>query len=116
MAVEPRIASPRLAVVLEKPDRTLVEIITQTDNRDAVRWDMTRGRKNWPSMQDAPLLWMTFLAWSALARSGDFTGTFEQFNDVALSLRGVDADGNTLSAQTVEATTVGPTQSGLVPD
>lgn len=112
---EPRIASPRCAVVLQDGEQ-LVEVITQTDNRDAVRWDMTRGRKNWPTGADAPMLWITFLAWSALNRSGDFTGDFAAFNDVALSITAVDVNGEPVTGVDPEALAVGPTQSGHEPD
>lgn len=112
----PRIASPRVAVVMERDDQ-LVEVITQTDNRDAVRWDMTRGRKQWPTGNQAPMLWITFLAWSALNRSGDFEGDFAAFNDVALSIVAVDHDGNPISDDAdPEGLGVGPTRSGPEPD
>lgn len=114
---EPRITAPRLVVVVEQGDQ-LVEFTTQTDNRDHVRWDMTRGRKNWPTGQDAPMLWMTFLAWSALVRAGDFEGDFAKFNDVTVSISAVAVDGTPLDATdpTDPSLTVGPTQSGPAPD
>ena len=115
MSSEPRIASPRVAVVLQQGD-DLVEIITQTDNRDAVRWDMTRGRKNWPNGTDAPILWITFLAWSALSRSGDFEGDFAKFNEVTLSIRAVDVNGEPIEGIDPDDLAVGPTQSGPEPD
>lgn len=112
---EPRIAAPRVAVVIDR-GAELVEYTTQTDNRDAVRWDMTRGRKNWPTGEDAPVLWLTFIAWSALVRAGDFEGDFAAFNDVTVSIRAIDIDGAPITGEDPESLAVGPTQSGLVPD
>ena len=112
---EPRITAPRVVVVVDQGEQ-LVEFTTQTDNRDAVRWDMTRGRKNWPAGHEAPVLWLTFIAWSALSRAGDFEGDFAKFNDVALSVTAVDREGAPLGSLDPEAMTVGPTQPGPVPD
>lgn len=113
---EPRILSPRVVVVIDHAGQ-LVEYTTQTDNRDAVRWDMTRPRNNWPTAEVAPILWLTFIAWSALNRAGDFTGKFEDFNEVALSVSAVDVGGQPLEvAELEDGATVGPTQPAPEPD
>lgn len=65
-----RMLAPKLSVVLD--DDT--EYTIQTDNRDMVRFDLTRARQSWPSMQDAPMLWATVLAWSCLSREGKLPG------------------------------------------
>ncbi|MFT3876192.1 MAG: hypothetical protein QM708_07210 [Propioniciclava sp.] len=74
-----QLKSPIIDVVVEQPDGTLVQLEVQTDNRDVVRWDLTRGRRQWPQAIDAPFLWSTFLAWAAMTRAGDTTDTFEDF-------------------------------------
>lgn len=66
-----KLISPRVIVTLEQPNGQLREYTVQTDNRDGVRWDLLRSRKNWPKGSDAPMLWMTVLAWSAMLRSGE---------------------------------------------
>jgi hypothetical protein len=81
------LSSPIVNVIIEQPDGELVEFKVQTDNRDAVRWDLTRGRKNWPNGQDAPLLWMTFLAWHAMKRGGDTELDIEKFLEVCVEAR-----------------------------
>ena len=57
------------------------EVSAEIRNPDRVRWDMTAAKHNWPSFQDSPFLGMTFLAWAALKRTGDYVGTWEQFRD-----------------------------------
>lgn len=89
--------SPIINVILERPGGELVEYQVQTDNRDAVRWDLVRDRKKWPAGQDSPILWSTFLAWHALKRSGETTLTIEEFLDACVEARidtekQVDAD------------------------
>lgn len=49
----------------------------QTDNRDLVLWDKTRGRHKWPSFQDAPFIWLTFISWAAAKRQGLTDCTYE---------------------------------------
>lgn len=74
--------APRLQVHIEQPGTDdVLECIVQTDNRDAIQWDITRNRKNWPATADAPMLWASFMAWHAMRRTG------------AEELRGLDLDG-----------------------
>lgn len=61
-----RLSTPRLKVIRES-DETAVEL--QTTNSDLVRWDRTRTRHKWPTIEDAPFLWLTFIAWAAARRS-----------------------------------------------
>jgi hypothetical protein len=52
-------------------------------NPDYLRWDRTASKHGWPKMADAPFLWQTFLAWSALRREGLIAEsvTWEEFSD-----------------------------------
>lgn len=89
-----QLASPRVIVIVEiagSDDGT--EYTVQTDNRDAVQWDLVRGRKNWPAGTDAPMLWMTFLAWHALIRTGVITTKLEDFMGICISVRPADKKG-----------------------
>jgi hypothetical protein len=61
-----RLATPRLTVVREGVD----ELNLQTTNADLVLWDRTRFRHKWPTVTDAPFLWLTFIAWAAARRTG----------------------------------------------
>lgn len=56
-------------------------ITTPVLNPDRVRWDMAASKHGWPSFSDAPFLGTTFLAWAAMRRTGDYTGSFEDFRD-----------------------------------
>lgn len=53
----------------------------QPGNPDMVRWDKTAAKHNWPDTQTAPFLFMTFIAWSYLARHQLYSGTFDQFSE-----------------------------------
>ena len=61
-----KLSTPRLRVVLA--DGTDREV--QCTNADMVRFDLTRSKQKWPGAQDAPFLWLTFVAWAALRRTG----------------------------------------------
>ena len=74
-----------------------------TANPDLVQWDETRARKGWPTMTDAPMLWMTFLAWHAARRLGHFTDGWDAFRDACLD---IDMEG--------EPKPVDPTQQAAV--
>jgi hypothetical protein len=65
-----RLNTPRLRVVRTGFD-DLDEL--QTTNADLVLWDKTRYRHKWPNVQEAPFLWLTFIAWSAARRIGAIT-------------------------------------------
>lgn len=89
-----KLQQPRVRVVMEDASSgEMTECIVQTSNRDAVRYDVVRGRKQWPGMSEAPMLWMTFCAWSAMKRGGDTDLDFDAFNELCLEVAAVDADG-----------------------
>jgi hypothetical protein len=61
-----QLSSPRLRVVLG--DDRVVQV--QAINADLVRFDMVKARhKEWPTAEEGPLLWVTFVAWAALRRT-----------------------------------------------
>lgn len=68
----------KIAVHLDGRDEPL-EIIT--DNRDLVRWDVTRAKHKWPNMDEAPMLWATFVSWSAAKRGELYAGTWEEWSN-----------------------------------
>ena len=82
--------APKLAVTLDDGQ----EYTIQTDNRDLVRFDITRGRMKWPPMNHAPMLWVTFLAWSCLHREGKLGANVEKELDRILGVDILDEDGN----------------------
>lgn len=77
-------------------------IVVTTANPDLVRWDMTRGKHKWPPMDEAPMLWATFVAWAAAKRLDLYSGTWEEWS-------GKDA----LSVEFEDGEDVDPTQPAL---
>ena len=83
-------------------------------NPDYLRWDRTRAKHGWPQATEAPYVYMTFLAWSALRREGELaeTVTWEEFSDrlceqVELEREGAELNGTSGVDPTLEV--VGPT-------
>jgi hypothetical protein len=106
--------TPKVIVTLEVPgeDDTYREVTVQTDNRDAVTWDILRSRKKWPAGSEAPMLWMTMLAWAALKRTNETTLDEEAFIGSCIQVRSADKEGNAkpLEAVTEDDVTVDPSQ------
>jgi len=79
-----KLSTPRLRIVLADDE----ERVVQATNADLVRFDLTRAKTKWPSPTDAPFLWLTFIAWSALRRTSAIpqTLTYEAFADTTLEI------------------------------
>lgn len=107
MADTPSLKAPRLRVVLQ--DGTEHEV--QADNRDLLQWDRTRAKHRWPSGQEAPFVWLTFLAWHALRREGLTALSLTEFEEAALEVGPAeDEEGAEDGAEDVD-----PTQEGAEP-
>ena len=101
-----KVIAPRLLVLTDDD----LEYDIQTDNRDMVRYDMHAAKQKWPAAQDAPMLYLTFLAVSALRREKKLNVTdFDTGVDKLLSVVPVDEDGELLG-EDLEGMTVDPTQ------
>lgn len=50
-------------------------------NPDMVRFDTTRATHKWPSMEEAPVLWATFVSWAAARRLGLTDVKWEEWRD-----------------------------------
>ncbi|OYO16289.1 hypothetical protein CGZ94_04940 [Enemella evansiae] len=93
---------PRLALTIEPgPDREPIEITVQTDNRDAVAYDLLRERNNWPVPDKGIFIWQTYLAFHALKRLGllaqhGLPSDFKSAQPMLVHLAPVDEDGNQL--------------------
>lgn len=79
-----RLVAPRVLVVFTN-GREPLEI--QSDNRDLVGYEKTRIKHKWPKFDEAPFVWLTFLAWSAARRAGQESGTYEAWENAVLSVR-----------------------------
>ena len=92
MAETVRLETPRVRVVMDDGR----ELIVQVRNPDYIVWDRTASKHGWPKMADAPLTWLTFVAWAALRREGQINGemTWEAFSEThAWAVSTVKADG-----------------------
>lgn len=70
----------QVTIITDAVDGEPREYAVITDNRDRVRWEIARAREKWPDGVAAPTLLSTYLAWAALARSGELDGMkFETF-------------------------------------
>lgn len=96
--------SPRVRVLLDRDPNSeeYVEIVVQTDNRDLTGYDLARSRMKWPTSKDAPMFWITWLAWHALRRVGQYAGEFDTFNGECVEVAPVDAEGKELDTATGE--------------
>lgn len=91
-----------VTVTLDNGTRVTEEI----RNPDRVRWDMTAARQGWPSFSDAAFLGMTFLSFAALKRTGQYTGTWEEFRDTdCADIEMTDAEGNALDEDDLDGAT-----------
>ena len=107
---------PRVLVTIEGNDGALSELTVQTDNRDAVRFDLLRARKGWPPMADAPVLFMTAVAWLAIRRSDAsiLPDDAEAALDRIIDVNPVDEDGNPVDGtDPAGMVAVDPTRTGL---
>lgn len=106
----PRLDTPRVMVTMT--DGRALDV--QTENPDMVFFDLERARKKWPGLQDAPFLWLSFLAYSKLKRSGEL-GTpvppFDAWFLETVSVVNLDADGNPAT----ESESADPTQPVAAP-
>ena len=66
----------------------------QTLNIDLLMWDRTRARRKWPTADEAPNVWLTFVGWAAMKREGADLRlrTLEQFEEQALSVQPVEEE------------------------
>lgn len=107
------IASPHLRVLRGSLDAPEV-LEVQTLNPDLIAWDMTRAKHKWPTMQEAPLKWVTFVAWHACRREGR----------IPSDLRYEDWEASTLDVSSMaeadddseEGPAVDPTHGAAAPD
>jgi hypothetical protein len=71
------------------------EFDVQTENPDMVLFDLERSKRKWPTFQEAPFLWISYLAYSKLKRSGADIGgdTFDAWLLKTSNVSNLNADG-----------------------
>ncbi|WP_115685950.1 hypothetical protein [Corynebacterium senegalense] len=57
---------------------------------DQVAFSTTRQRHKWPTMEDDPVLFGSFVAFSSLKRTGAFTGTWTEFTEQCAQVEAVE--------------------------
>lgn len=70
----------RLVVTVEMEDGTIHEDL-RVKNPALCAFDIERAAKKWPTAQEGPLLWQTFVAWRQLVNDDLYRGTFKDFRD-----------------------------------
>lgn len=98
-----KLTMPKVSVTLD--DGT--EHVVQTLTADAIEWDITRAKRKWPAVDktgSAAVLWLSFISWHALHRTGATEQTWEEFSS------------SVMDVSSVEETTLDPTRSDHTPD
>lgn len=77
----------RLTATVEMNDGTIHENL-QINLKDQIRYSDVRVRHKWPSMEEDPIRFGSFLAYAAMTRLGlyDATKGFDEFVDDALAV------------------------------
>ena len=104
----PILALPKVEVVLDDGRTETVQVL----NADLLRWDRTAAKHGWPHFETAKAWHSTFLAWSALRRTGTIpeSWTWEEFSEEhCVQVQGVAANGDGPDG-------VDPTQSEAEPE
>ena len=103
-----RLSTPRLHVVMVDG----AEHDVQALNVDLVAWDRDRAKHKWPSPQDAPFVWLNYLAWHVLTREGIVpTMSLREFESAA-----AEVSSGTSDAGDEDAGAVDPTNTGRAPE
>jgi len=99
----PQLDNPKILIVY-KDGR---EATVQTENPDMVFFDLERARRKWPTFQDAPMLWVNYLAYSKLKRTGEIAGdSFDAWLLTTQAIKNLNAD----DQESGQLLAVGPTQ------
>ena len=87
-----RLPTPIVDVTLDDGSGETTTLRAQIVNADMVRWDRTAAKHGWPKWDAAPFLWLTFVSWAALRRSGQIGDdmTWELYEQRALHIATVD--------------------------
>jgi len=102
-----RLTAPLCEVVMDDGATWQVQAV----NRDLVLWDRTRPRQRpvWPTLDEAPFLWLTFVSWAASRREGLTQLDYEAWESACLSATAVPDDDT-------EAGPGDPTRPGAGPE
>lgn len=77
-------------IIITRTDHTTYEVDAIV--RDRVAASENRHRRNWPTMTEDPDLHSLYIAFSAARRTGQFTGTWSDFQDQTETIEQPDED------------------------
>lgn len=91
-----KLGTPKLTIVLADPaypDDEGREVEVQTRNVELCAFDRDRARYGWPDAEAGPFLWMTYLAWKALQRTGQIEQcSLAEFEQQCLSISSAESE------------------------
>lgn len=102
--------TPRVLVIMA--DGSMVDV--QCEHPDLAMYDLERAKRKWPSIQEGPIWWLSWVAYSKLKRSGqlpDPKAPFEAWLLTTAGVKNLDEDGRIDEL----VATVGPTPEGPAP-
>jgi hypothetical protein len=70
----------RMHMTVELKDGTVLR--ADSTSADYLRYEQVAKRHKWGSMTDNPAVWEIFIGWAAVVRTGQYSGTWEQFANV----------------------------------
>lgn len=96
----PKLDTPHMRVTVTDGTQYAV----QTTNADMVMYDLERAKRRWPSLTDAPFLWLSYLAFSALRRDGTISASehFDSWVQTTVEVKNLNETGQE-SDETVKA-------------
>jgi len=87
-----KLTTPRVRFVLDDDSEHEVQVL----NVDLLAWDRDRARRGWPAADQAPFVWLTYLAYKAGLRLGLIPQmTLDEFETKALEVEAISPDETT---------------------
>jgi hypothetical protein len=89
----PRLTTYKFRVVFGDPENpdTLTERIVHGVGRDVQASETLFAQRGWGQVTDRPMTSAAAVAWAALKRTGQFAGTFDEFEASYLSVEPVES-------------------------
>jgi len=112
MADKMKLSAPVVRVILQSDldgDEIAARTL-QTTNPDMILWERTRAKHKWPPFDEAPITWLTFLAWAAARRTKVIppSVTWEQWQADCLDVSSPDEEADDEEAEEGRPTQEGP--------
>ena len=88
----PRLTTYKFRVVLGNPDHpdTLTELVVHGVGRDVQQAETLFAQRSWGKTTDRPMTSAAVIAWAGLKRTGQFTGTYDEFEAAYLEVAPVE--------------------------